>query len=228
MDWSALPMQVIWAIGASMVVLAGAQFLGQRACLVIGGAILVGHNLLDPIWPATSGLFDTGHPLWVALHAQMAVAAWTVLLCVRVSAAAVDRRDAAGVWDSTLFQEPAQRRNARLLAWGVAATAAFVVLRGAGIYGDPNPWRVQDGAIRTLIDFLNVTKYPPSLLFLLMTLGPAAILCAWADRLPDAVRQPLIVFGRVPFAFYVAHLYLIHTSRCGLRCRSGLRGPPSS
>ena len=56
-------MQVIWAIGASMVILAGAQFLGQRACLMIGGAILVGHNLLDPIWPATSGVFDTGHPV---------------------------------------------------------------------------------------------------------------------------------------------------------------------
>jgi uncharacterized membrane protein len=64
-------MQVIWAIGASMVVLAGAQFLGERACLVIGGAIVAGHNLLDPIWPVTGGIFDAGHPLWVALHARM-------------------------------------------------------------------------------------------------------------------------------------------------------------
>jgi uncharacterized membrane protein len=117
----------------------------------------------------------------------------------------------AGYGTARLFQEPAERRDARLLAWGLAATAAFVVLRGAGVYGDPNPWRVEGGAVRTLIDFLNVTKYPPSLLFLLMTLGPAAVLCASADRVPDAVRQPLIVFGRVPFAFYVAHLYLIHT-----------------
>ena len=116
-----------------------------------------------------------------------------------------------GYGTAPLFQEPAQRRDARLLAWGVAATAAFVVLRGTGVYGEPNPWQVQDGAIGTLIDFLNVTKYPPSLLFLLMTLGPAAILCAFADRVPDAIKRPLIVFGRAPFAFYVAHLYLIHT-----------------
>ena len=116
-----------------------------------------------------------------------------------------------GYGTAPLFQEPAQRRDARLLAWGVAATAAFVVLRGTGVYGEPNPWQVQDGAIGTLIDFLNVTKYPPSLLFVLMTLGPAAILCAFADRVPDAIKRPLIVFGRAPFAFYVAHLYLIHT-----------------
>ena len=69
-----VPMQVIWVIGASMVVLAGAQFVGQRVCLIIGGAIVAGHNLLDPIWPATSGVLDTSHPLWVALHAQMAIA----------------------------------------------------------------------------------------------------------------------------------------------------------
>jgi uncharacterized membrane protein len=116
-----------------------------------------------------------------------------------------------GYGTAPLFQEPAQRRDARLLAWGVAATAAFVVLRGTGVYGDPNPWQVQDRAISTFIDFLNVTKYPPSLLFLLMTLGPAAILCASAERVPEAIKRPLIVFGRAPFAFYVAHLYLIHT-----------------
>jgi len=91
-----------------------------------------------------------------------------------------------------------------------------VVIRAVGLYGDPNPWRVSGGVTHTLIDFLNTTKYPASLLFLLMTLGPASILCAFADRLPEAVKQPLIVFGRVPFAFYVAHLYLIHALSVGL------------
>jgi uncharacterized membrane protein len=204
-------MQVIWAIGASMVILAGAQFLGQRACLIIGGAIVVGHNLLDPIWPATSGVFDTGHPWWAALHAQMAIASGPFFFLMAYPLLPWTGVMLLGYGTAPLFQEPAQRRDARLLAWGVAATAAFVVLRGAGVYGEPNPWQVQDGAIRTLIDFLNVTKYPPSLLFTLMTLGPAAILCAYADRVPDTIKRPLIVFGRAPFAFYVAHLYLIHT-----------------
>ena len=204
-------MQVIWAIGASMVILAGVQFLGQRVCLVIGAAILAGHNLLDPLWPATSGIFALDHPWWVALHGQMAIASGPFLFVVVYPLLPWIGVMLLGFGTAPLFQKPVQRRNTRLLAWGVAATAAFVVLRVAGIYGEPNPWQVQNGAIATLIDFLNVTKYPPSLVFMLMTLGPAAILCAFADRAPDAIKRPLIVFGRAPFAFYVAHLYLIHT-----------------
>jgi uncharacterized membrane protein len=204
-------LQVIWAIGASMVVLAGAQFLGQRVCLVIGGAILVGHNLLDPIWPATGGIFDVSHPWWVALHTQMAVARGPFVFLIPYPLLPWTGVMLLGYGTAPLFQEPEHRRHTRLLAWGVAATAAFVVLRVIGVYGDPNPWQVHDAAIGTLIDFLNVTKYPPSLLFVLMTLGPAAILCAFADRVPDAITRPLVVFGRAPFAFYVAHLFLIHT-----------------
>ena len=203
-------LQVIWAIGASMIVLAGAQFLGQRVCLLIGGAILVGHNLLDPIWPVTGGIVDTGHPWWVALHARMGIVSGPFFFLIPYPVLPWTGVMLLGFGTAPLFQEPAPRRKTRLLAWGVAATAGFVVLRGTGMYGEPNPWQVQNGAVATLIDFLNVTKYPPSLLFLLMTLGPAAILCACADRVPDAIKRPLIVFGRAPFAFYVAHLYLIH------------------
>jgi uncharacterized membrane protein len=205
-----VPMQVIWVIGASMIVLAGAQFLGRRACLSIGAAIVLGHNLLDPIWPVSNGILAAGPPLWVALHAQMRTNAgpfafvWVYPLLPWIGVML------AGFGSAHLFQEPPRRRDARLLAWGVAATAAFVVLRAAAVYGDPNPWQLQAGAMRTLIDFLNVTKYPPTLLYTLMTLGPAAILCALADRIPETIRRPLTVFGRAPFAFYVAHLYLIH------------------
>lgn len=205
-----VPLQVIWAIGASMVVLAGAQFLGQRACLLIGVAILAGHNLLDFFWPVTGGIFDTASPVWAAWHAQVGVVFGPFLLAFVYPLLPWIGVMLAGFGAARLFQDPAARRDARLFACGVAAMAAFVVLRAAGVYGDPNPWQVQDGALPTLIDFLNVTKYPPSLLFLLMTLGPAAVLCAYAGRVPDIVKQPLIVFGRVPFAFYVAHLYVIH------------------
>lgn len=206
----AVPMQVIWAIGISMVVLAGAQFLGQRACLLIGAAILAGHNLRDPVWPITGGIFDTSNPAWVALHAQTGLVigpfhlafAYPLLPWVGVMP--------TGFGAAPLFQEPPERREARLLAWGVGLVAAFVALRASGYYGDPNAWRVQAGAVSTLIDFLNVTKYPPSLLYLLMTLGPAAILCAGGELVPNMIRMPLVVFGRVPFAFYVVHLYVIH------------------
>ena len=89
--------------------------------------------------------------------------------------------------------------------------AAFVVVRALDRYGDPRAWQVQAGGFgATLMDFLNTTKYPPSLLFLLMTLGPAAIVCAYADRFSGWVKDTLVMYGRVPFAFYVAHFYLAH------------------
>jgi uncharacterized membrane protein len=206
-------MQVIWAIGASMVVLAGAQFLGGRACLFLGVAIILGHNLLDPVWPHTSApgdvVQDTG-PLWAALHSQVAQVwgpfrvrfVYPLLPWIGVML--------FGFGAAPLFQLPPDRRRRLLLTCGLVGAAGFVLLRASGVYGDPDPWQPGNSALRTTIDFLNTTKYPPSLLFLLMTLGPAALLCALADRVPEMVRRPLITFGRVPFAFYVAHLYLIH------------------
>ncbi len=201
---------VIWAIGVGMLVLAAAQGLGQRACLLIGATIVCGHNLLDTVWPLTSGLFDTGHPLWVALHAQMAVAAGPVLMVFVYPVLPWVGVMLLGYGSASVFLEAPDRRNAQLMAWGAAATTAFIVIRLTGLYGDPNPWQLQQNGVATLIDFLNVSKYPPSLLYLLMTLGPAAMLCAVADRVAGWVAQPLITFGRAPFAFYVSHLYAIH------------------
>lgn len=210
-----IPMQVIWAIGASMVILAGLQFLGRRTCLVIGLVIVGGHNALDSHWPATQ-LLDEGAPWWVPLHGQASYAVGPFLFAFVYPLLPWIGVILLGFGTAALFEELPQQRDRRLVLWGVAITLCFLALRAAGIYGDPNPWQVQGSAPRTLIDFLNVSKYPPSLLFLMMTLGPAAILCARAGRVPEAIRQPLITFGRVPFAFYVAHLYLIHALSVGL------------
>ena len=112
---------------------------------------------------------------------------------------------------SGIFEQPAARRNTILLRAGVALTAGFLLIRAIGSYGDPNPWQIQPaGMTATVMDFLNTTKYPPSLDYLLMTLGPAAILCSFADRMTGAIKGVLVMFGRVPFAFYVAHFFLIH------------------
>ena len=202
-------LQVIWVIGAGMVILAGVQFLGRRAALVIGAAIVVFHNLLDPIWPATSP-FDPNGPLWAALHSQVAQVAGPYYLVFLYPLVPWVGVLLLGFGASVLFEAPPERRDARLAAWGLALTAAFVVLRAAGVYGEPNPWDSGAALGPSILDFLNTTKYPPSLLFLLMTLGPAAILCARADRVPGVIRRPLVVYGRVPFAFYVAHFYLVH------------------
>ena len=216
-----IPLQVIWAIGASMVALAGLQFLGARMCLVIGVAIVCGHNLLDYVWPASTARDGLNHPLWVALHAQMAVLfgpyrivfsypllPWLgVMLC--------------GFGIADVFRMEPAKRDAWLLRGGIALICAFICLRLLNVYGDPHAWRVQDGGVATLMSFLNTEKYPPSLLYTLMTLGPAAILCAYAERWHGAVKNTLVMFGRVPFAFYVVHLYLLHVLAIGLGVLQG-------
>ena len=204
-------MQVIWAIGVSMIVLSALQSLGRRACLALGVLIVVGHNMLDTVWPASS-LFDEQWPLWVALHSQMALHAGPFLFIFIYPVLAWVGVMLLGFGLAGVFELPQDRRNRMLLRAGMAMTAAFVLVRAIDIYGDPNPWQTQPGGTTaTVIDFLNTTKYPPSLAFLLMTLGPAAILCALADRITGALKDALVMFGRVPFAFYVAHFFLIHT-----------------
>ncbi len=203
-------MQVIWAIGASMVALSGLQWLGRRACFAVGAAIAAGHNLLDSIWPH-SRIFDLQWPAWVALHSQMALQAGPFLFRFVYPVLPWIGVMSLGFGISGVMEQAAARRDAVLLRAGAALTAGFLVVRAIGIYGDPNPWQVQPaGAMATVMVFLNTTKYPPSLDYLLMTLGPAAILCSFADRITGGVKNVLVMFGRVPFAFYVAHFFLIH------------------
>jgi uncharacterized membrane protein len=218
-------LQVIWVIGASMVALAGAQYLGPRACLAIGAAIILGHNLLDPVWPAAS---TTGEwrPLWIALHARLVtevgpfwiyfsypVLPWIGVLFL-------------GYASAGLFRRAPRERDAGLLRLGTALLAAFVVMRSLDSYGDPHVWHANAGSITaSVMSFLSTTKYPPSLMYVLMTLGPAAIFCAFAERLRGKVRGVLVTFGRAPFAFYVAHLYLIHVLALLLGVAQGFSAP---
>jgi uncharacterized membrane protein len=104
---------------------------------------------------------------------------------------------------------PSQRRS-WLLSIGIAATLIFILLRSVNAYGEPQPWKKQDSSLFTLISFLNTTKYPPSLHFLLMTMGPPLIFLALIEPIQAGARNLFAVFGRVPFFFYIVHLYLIH------------------
>jgi uncharacterized membrane protein len=204
-------MQVIWAIGASMIALSGLQLLGRPACLALGVAIVGCHNVLDPIWPA-SKLIDRQWPIWVALHSQMALPVGHFLFRFTYPLLPWIGVMLLGFGISQVFEQPPACRDRILRRSGAALIAGFLLLRASHIYGDPNPWEVQAGGMAaTAMDFLNTTKYPPSLDYLLMTLGPAALLCSFADRITGRIKDILVMFGRVPFAFYVGHLLLIHT-----------------
>jgi uncharacterized membrane protein len=200
--------QVIWVIGVSMIALAGLIYLPVRAVAAVGIAMILGHNLLDGITPQSLGGWG---PLWTILHVQSAiplgggqifVVVYPLIPWIGVMA--------AGYAFGTLLLRPEQERRRRLLLLGVGLTLAFLVVRAVNLYGDPTPWVARETAGRTVLSFLNTTKYPPSLQFLLMTLGPAIAVLPLFERLTGPGARALIVFGRVPLFFYVLHLYLIH------------------
>jgi uncharacterized membrane protein len=198
-------LQVIWVIGASMVILAGVQLLGRRACLVIGAAIVLGHNLLDATWPSAMTSASTA-PVWAALHSRQLYEVGAFAIYFNYPLLPWIGVMFLGYGAAGLFELPAKQRDSWLLRIGVSLVIAFILIRASNVYGDPRPW---EGSIRS---FLATTKYPPSLLYILMTLGPAAILCAFADRFRGPIKDALVMLGRAPLAFYVAHLYLIHAA----------------
>jgi len=204
-------MQTLTAIGVGMIVLSGAQFLGMRACLMIGALIVLGHNLLDGIWPeSTIGRVDA--PLWVALHTQMSLTFEHVQFFFIYPVLPWSGVMLLGFGSAGLFRKLPDYRNEQLFKIGLGLIAAFIILRAFDVYGDAHKWSIQpDGLLKTLMNFLNTTKYPPSLLYLLMTLGPAALLCSYADHFKGWLKDTLVMYGRVPFAFYVVHFYLAHT-----------------
>jgi uncharacterized membrane protein len=117
---------------------------------------------------------------------------------------------AAGYGFGTLMQLDRETRRRRLFLLGADLILAFIILRATNLYGDPRPWAEQASPLWTVLSFLNCTKYPPSLLFLLMTLGPAILFLALFDRPLGPWARPVITFGRVPLFFYLLHIPLIH------------------
>src|SRR5581483_7423373 len=189
-------LQVIWAIGWSMIALAPLVWAPRAAVLAVGVAIVCGHNLLDPIAP---GRLGAAAWLWTLLHEggvlrvggpPIGFAAYPVLPWIGVMA--------LGYGLGAIFVEPARVRDRKLGRIGVAMLVAFVVLRALNVVGDARPWTVQGSAVATAMSFLDVTKYPPSLLYVLVTLGLVLSLWPVIARLPRFVTNELAVFGAVP------------------------------
>jgi uncharacterized membrane protein len=207
-----LMLQVIWAIGVGMILLGLLQFLGRKVCLALGVIIVLGHNALDPVWPTLQAYPQGEAPLWISFHTLLVKPIGPFFLVSSYPALPWLGVILLGFGASSIFEKPAEQRQRSLIRWGLGITAGFLVLRALDVYGDPNHWETQaSGTVRTALDFLNTTKYGPSLLFTMMTLGPAAIFCACAERWSGWLKDTLVMFGRVPFAFYIAHWYLMHT-----------------
>jgi uncharacterized membrane protein len=207
---------VLWALGLSMMVMAGVVHLPRRAVLAVALILIAGHNLLDRVQPQSLGAFAW---LWHVLHVPgFAIPGKLLVAYPLVPWVAVM---ALGWVLADIYRwEPERRR--RLLTWsGAGAVAAFVLLRALNGYGNPGGWTPQRTAALTVASFLNVRKYPPSLMFLLMTLGPALIALALTERARGAVANWLQVYGRVPLFFYVVHIVVAHAVGVALALAQG-------
>jgi uncharacterized membrane protein len=211
---------VIWGLGWSMVAMAVIVWLPLRWIAVLGLGMIATHNLLDRINPALFGKFSW---LWMLLHTPgpIPISPTFSFSCRYVLIPWVGVM-AAGFAFGKLLVRPDRRKW--VLTLGISATVLFFVLRGFNLYGNGHaglafgyprsagPWSVQPTLALTVISFFNTLKYPPSLQYLLMTLGPSLILLGLFDRVKavGGLSRILLVFGRVPLFYYVLHIYVIH------------------
>jgi uncharacterized membrane protein len=196
-------LQVIWAIGVSMIVLAALVHLPLPTIAVGSIVVIFGHNLLDGIEPQSLGAWA---PLWSLLHVSgpmpHAFVAYPLIPWIAVMS--------LGYCSGALFDVEPQRRTQRFLYLGAASLTAFVLLRTTNVYGDPADWMLQGTTQQTLLAFVNVQKYPPSLQYLLLTLGAASVLLVAFESARGKLSEVLRTFGRVPLFFYVLHIALAH------------------
>ena len=200
-DYHVTILTVLWAFGWSMLVLAALVHLPTRVVAGVGLAMIALHNLLDPLRTGVIGKLHSPSVL-LTTPGHMVFSAYPVIPLIGVTA--------LGFGLGALFNLSLESRRVHLRRIGWSAIAAFVVLRGINVYGDPSRWSPQPTALYTVLSFLNTTKYPPSLLFLLMTLGPAMLILAAVDgRTPNALR-PALIIGKVPFFYYLVHILVLH------------------
>jgi uncharacterized membrane protein len=198
---------VFWMLGMCMIFLAGLIHFPVRILAPLSLLVITTHNLFDGIDPARFGHLAF---LWQLLHQPggfpfqrgFLVIAYPLIPWIFVMS--------SGYCFGNVIRWDAGRRQKFLLSIGIVCTIGFALLRLLNHYGDSAPWSHQKSALFTFLSFLNTTKYPPSLLFLLMTLGPALIALAYLERFNFSHGDPLIVFGRVPFFFFLLHIGLAH------------------
>lgn len=210
-----IPFQVIWAIGISMVILGLVVWLPYNLIFAIGALIVIGHNLLDYVEAENASLkqpngfwldlvhaarfsiypFATGHNIVIVYP----FLAWVGIMMM-------------GYCTGRLFEAPVdpKKRKRSLLMIGSGLVIFFIVIRLLNSYGDPNPWRDFPSTLSDFFSFMNVTKYPPSLMYASITLGPALIVLALLEGVQNKVTEFAKIYGRVPYFYYVLHFFLIH------------------
>lgn len=202
-------LQVIWAIGLSMVFLSFLIYLPKKLLILISLIIVFGHNLLDNIHVEgdsfTSMLWYMFHQLKFPPEGRI-IFYYPVLPWIAVMA--------LGYCFGSMFHkgfDPIKRKKV-LIMLGLSTIFLFVLIRSINIYGDMQPWSQQKDLLFTFFSFMNVSKYPPSLLYILITIGPTFLVLYLLEGLKTKATDFLLVFGRVPFFYYLMHIFLIHSA----------------
>jgi uncharacterized membrane protein len=210
--------QVIWAIGCSLILLASLVFLPARVVGLIGLVVIVGHQAVIGLLPFDQKIIahQIVGPQMPEFWLVALLRPGRLMLADNVSAFVVYPvlpwfgMMALGYGLGSIWTLPRQRRRLIFVGLGVGSILLFASLRALNGYGDPSPWMLQRNNWFSFLSFINCSKYPPSLLYVLMTLGPAALALAFFDRPAGPLGRMLVVFGRVPFFYYLLHLFLIH------------------
>lgn len=210
LSYSFIGLQVIWAIGFSMVMLSLLIYLPKKLLLFIGVILVTGHNLLDSIILQGTSFKSI---VWFLLHQQNFIAinsdtmvafAYPVIPWIGIMI--------LGYCFGKLYTKDfdVKIRKKWLLQLGIGAIVLFFIIRGINVYGDLVPWSIQDTNTKTILSFFKVTKYPPSLAYTLITLGPALLFLYGIETVKNKITDFFLVFGRVPLFYYFLHVLVIH------------------
>lgn len=207
--FSFIALTVIWALAMGMIILSAANWLPFKVIIFIGLVLVAGHNLFDGLHlPNDSSIIEIYSVLLRPYVFQLGrftvftgypILPWAGIMLL-------------GYCFGTLYRRSVETRYRKkvLTQLGIGAIAAFIIVRFFNGYGDPAPWEVQSNGFYTFLSFINVTKYPPSLLYILVTLGPSFLFLAWAEKANGRFSQYIVSLGRVPMFFYIIHIFVIH------------------
>ena len=208
-SYSLIVLQVIWAIGFGMLFLSGIIYLSNRIISIIGLAIICLHNLFDVFVYKGQSLDAI---VWYFLHQQalIEISNQTSLIFGYPIIPWIGLMAIGYILGSLYTDYQAKERKTLLMKYGLYSIGAFLILRLTNFYGEPNPFSLQESITYSIMSFFNTTKYPPSLLYILMTIGPSLLLLSTIEKYKNKVSDFFVVFGRVPLFYYFIHILIIH------------------